>query len=214
MEYAHEIIRILTLFNRVPSTINVLDYGLGLAKWALLAKAFGCNVFGTEVSEGKKKHAQECGIKVINLSDAADKQFDVINVDQVLEHVREPFLLLCQLKRCLKSEGIMKVCVPDGGDIKIRLKYMDWNAPKGSKKSLLPVHPLEHINCFNRKALITLVKRAGFNIANVSKLMKFPVIIKNNPLRERNPRNIFIVAREEWRHNFTVYPTYLLLKKI
>jgi hypothetical protein len=38
---------------------------------------------------------------------------------------------------------------------------MDWSAPKGSKDSLNPVAPLEHINCFNRSSLLRLAAEAG-----------------------------------------------------
>jgi SAM-dependent methyltransferase len=213
IDYAHEIMRIITRLNRIPSSIKVLDYGMGLAKWALLAKAFGCDVYGTEISQGKKRHALECGIKLIDLSDTIEKQFDLINIDQVLEHLREPLTLLCQLKKYLKRDGIIKVCVPDGGEIKKKLKMMDWNAPKETKNSLIAVHPLEHINCFNRKSLITFVNKAGFEVLKVSNFMNFPLLLRNNPFRERDPRNIATIAREEWRYNFKLYPTYLLLKQ-
>ncbi|MDP2807993.1 MAG: class I SAM-dependent methyltransferase [bacterium] len=210
--YAHEVMRLLAYYNRAPSSIKVLDFGMGLAKWALMAKAFGCDVYGTEISAVKKIRAQDCGIKVIELSDDINDKYDFINVDQVIEHLRDPLDTLINLKKHLKPDGIIKVCVPDGGDIKKRLKIMDWNAPRWSNNSLLPIHPLVHINCFNRGSLMQLVDRAGFKALANADTKKFPLLIRNNPVKAKSPRSITRAIREEWRYNFNWPPTYLLLR--
>jgi hypothetical protein len=44
---------------------------------------------------------------------------------------------------------------------------MDWAAPKGSKNSLNPVSPLEHINCFKRATLCTMAGAAGLQAAQL-----------------------------------------------
>jgi len=213
IDYAHEIMRIIKMMNRIPSSIRVLDYGTGLAKWALMIKAFGCDVYGTEISYGKKRHAQECGIKIVDLNDSKESQFDLINIDQVLEHLREPLKTLQLLNTYLKPDGIIKVGVPNGVNIKAQLRIMDWEAPKQSKRSLHTVHPLEHINCFNRASLITLVNKAGFKLLNVSSFNNFPLVFRKNPFEERHPKHIALIAREEWYSNFRQYPTNLLLKR-
>lgn len=210
--YAHEIMRILAYYNRAPSGIKVLDYGMGLAKWALMAKAFGCDVYGTEIAAVKILRAQECGIKVIELSDDKNSEYDFINVDQVIEHLRDPLDTLIALKKHLKPDGIIKVCVPDGGDIKKRLKVMDWNAPRWSNDSLLSIHPLEHINCFNRGSLAKLVDNAGFKVLDNHETKKYPLLIRRNPFAEKTARGIARSIREEWRYNFNWSPTCLLLR--
>jgi SAM-dependent methyltransferase len=211
-EYAHEIMRLITYFNRIPSTLRFLDFGMGLAKWALMAKAFGCDTYGMELSETKIKHARECGIKVISHNEIMENQFDFINVDQVVEHIREPLQALNHLKKFLKVDGLIKVCVPDGGDIKRRLEVMDWKAPRWTKNSLHPVHPLEHINCFNRNSLLKMTEIAALEPVEIPKARRFPLIIKENPLNSKNPKNIFKTLRKEWRNNFNWSATYLFFR--
>lgn len=211
--HAHDIMRMLSYFKRVPSTLKVLDFGMGLAKWALMAKAFGCDVYGTELSEVKKERARQYGVKVISLDEETGHQFDFINVDQVLEHVREPFDRLSTLRGFLKIGGIMKVCVPDGGDIKGRLKSMDWYAPRWTSRSLHPVHPLEHINCFNRQSLVRLASLAGLEVIGLPRQKMFPLLVRTNPLSSRSVRDIARTLRSEWRYNFDRPATCLLLRK-
>jgi SAM-dependent methyltransferase len=213
-EYAHEIMRIISYFNRIPSTLKILDFGMGLAKWALMAKAFGCDVYGTELSVIKRKRAEENGIKVIDLDEDRRCRFDFINVDQVVEHIREPLTLLSSLKELLKHDGLIKVCVPDGGDIKKRLQIMDWKAPRWTANSLHPVHPLEHVNCFCHDSLIMLSKMAGLEVVHLPKAKKFPLLIRNNPLGSWHPKDILKSLWAEWRYNFNRPATYLFLRAV
>ena len=76
------------------------------------------------------------------------------------------------LKKCLRPEGLLKISVPNGSDIKRRLKICDWKAPKDSKNSLNPVAPLEHINCFTHKSIMKMAELAGFQ------RMKIPLPIQ------------------------------------
>lgn len=211
-EYAHEIMRIIAYFNKIPSSLKFLDFGMGWGKWALMAKAFGCDTYGTDLSVIKMKHAQNCGIKVMSYSEISTYQFDFINVDQVLEHTREPLETLSYLKKSLKADGLMKVCVPDGYDIKRRLKIGEWKAPRWTRNSLNPVGPLEHINCFNHNSLIMLSTMAGLEIATIPKAKKFPLLIRNNPLSSWHPKDILRTLRTEWRNNLNLAATYLFLR--
>ncbi len=90
-----------------------------------------------------------------------DRQFDVINADQVFEHLPEPLVTLRQLRRALKPGGLLKISVPDGRSVKRNLGYGDWLATADSPRSLNPVAPLEHINCFTRHVLIVMAAEVG-----------------------------------------------------
>ena len=48
--YAREVENISFLLNRKPFEINVLDFGMGWGYWCLMAKAFGYNASGIELS--------------------------------------------------------------------------------------------------------------------------------------------------------------------
>jgi len=159
--FAQEIMKIISYFKKVPSSLSFLDFGMGWGDWALMAKALGCNSYGTELSAERIKHARSNGIKVITWNEIPQHCFDFINIEQVLEHLPEPLNTLRYLKSALKTEGLIKVSVPTAINIKQRLKIMDWKALRGTRNSLIPVAPLEHINFFTRKSLLMMAAEAG-----------------------------------------------------
>lgn len=158
--FAQEIMQIISLLGKTPSSLQVLDFGMGWGKWALMAKAFGCNVCGTELSSRRAEHAEENGIRIISWEDISQYQFDFINTEQVFEHIPQPLETLRYLKTALKKNGILKISVPGTKNIARRLKRMDWKAKPGSKFNLNAVAPLEHINCFKRSSLETMASEA------------------------------------------------------
>ena len=154
--YAQEVMMVIAFFNRTPSQLKFFDYGMGWGKWCYMAKAFGCDSYGTELSKTRIKYAQSQGIKVITWEEIPNYSFDFINTEQVFEHIPEPLKTLRYLKKSLKHNGLIKISVPNGKDIKRRLRIGDWMAPKYSKNSLNPVSPLEHINCFKQASIIRM----------------------------------------------------------
>lgn len=161
-QLAQEIIMIIKYFQVKPSALKFLDFGMGWGNWCRIAQAFGCEVKGMEISESRIKYAQSQGISAISWNQLSDQKFDFINIEQVLEHLSDPLETMISLKKYLKGNGIVKISVPCGDDIKNRLAIMDWSAPKSSPISLNPVAPLEHINCFNTSSLNKMAFFAGF----------------------------------------------------
>ena len=154
--YAQEVMMVIAFFNRIPSQLKFFDYGMGWGKWCYMAKAFGCGSYGTELSKTRIEYAQSQGTKVITWEEIPNYRFDFINTEQVFEHIPEPLKTLRCLKKSLKHNGLIKISVPNGKDIRRRLRIGDWLAPKGSKNSLNSVSPLEHINCFKQASIIRM----------------------------------------------------------
>ncbi len=138
--------------------------------------------------------------------DASDYSFDFINMEQVLEHVSDPHEIMRGLSKALKADGLLKVSVPNGHDVKSRLKMMDWKASKGSKRSLNAVAPLEHINCFNERSLILLAQRAGFEVASIPVGIRYAAMTNWEPIR-RMCGNILMPVRDLFRSR-----TYLFFR--
>jgi len=162
---AHEIVEVIQHFSTIPSRLAFLDFGMGLGHWCRLAQGFGCDVYGTELSQARIEYAKASGIKVISWEEIPNYRFDFVNTEQVFEHLSEPMETLVHLKRALKPGGMIKISVPNGWDIKRRLKTEDWTAPKGSRNSLNPVAPLEHINCFNHDVIVKMASRVELKLA-------------------------------------------------
>lgn len=156
-----EIVRIVSLLGKPPMDLDFLDFSMGWGHWCRVAMSFGCNVHGTEFSQARIDYAKSKGVTVIDYSEIANHRYDFINTEQVFEHLPDIRTTLTYLKGSLKPSGILKINIPDGWDVKRRLKKCDWSAPKGSFDSLNLVAPLEHINCFNHTSLIVLAREAG-----------------------------------------------------
>lgn len=151
--------RYIQLFKKNPKQIKVLDFGMGWGNWLQIMKAFGCSVYGSELSAKRIEHATANGITNIDYNSFSDYQFDFINTDQVFEHVPNPKEILQHLVKCLSPTGYLRICVPDGNNISNLLGLMDWDAKKHSANSLNVVAPLEHINCFTTKSLLVMAER-------------------------------------------------------
>lgn len=171
--YSQDILQILAYINRPPASLKVFDFGMGWGKWALMAKAFGCDVYGSELSEQRSRYAAANGIQVLDWSAIPEYSFDLINTDQVFEHLADPVGTLAHLVKALKPEGFIKICVPNSFGIRYRLHKMDWSAPKGSLRSLNPVAPLEHINCFSLRSLHQLGKEAGLDVVQIPLMVQY-----------------------------------------
>lgn len=166
-EIAQEVMILVAYFNTIPSQLKFLDFGMGWGNWPRLAKAFSCDAYGTELSETMVEYAKSQGIKVIGWDEILNYEFDFINTEQVFEHIPEPLETLHHLKKSLKPKGLIKISVPNGNDIKRRLRVLDWTAPKGSRNSLNPVSPLEHINCFTHNSIIRMANIAGLETVKI-----------------------------------------------
>ena len=159
--YAQEIMQVIAWLNKEPLSLDFLDFGMGWGKWALMVKAFGCNSFGCELSQERLRHAALNGIESISWPEIPKHKFDFINTEQVFEHIPNPLQTLDYLKNAMKPDGVIKISVPRASRIKRRLAIMDWTLPKNSTNSLNPMAPLEHINLFRRKSLITMARITG-----------------------------------------------------
>src|SRR5262249_24827355 len=62
---AQEIGRVLTLLDKQSGAVSFLDFGMGLARWCLIAKGFGCAVAGMELSDTLGEYAADSGVAVL-----------------------------------------------------------------------------------------------------------------------------------------------------
>jgi SAM-dependent methyltransferase len=158
---ATQIGRVLDYLGGPLNTKSFLDFGMGWGHWCLLAKGFGCDAYGAELSMARCENATRSGITVIGRDQLSNHRFDFINAEQVFEHIAEPLETLRELATALKPGGIVRISVPPGWDIKRRLRIWNWNALDTAPDSLNPVAPLQHINCYRIQSLVTMGKLAG-----------------------------------------------------
>jgi 2-polyprenyl-3-methyl-5-hydroxy-6-metoxy-1,4-benzoquinol methylase len=101
-----------------------LDFGAGAGNLAICARALGYEVSCVEQSNFFRSEIQKLGIEVF--SELPDKQFDVITLIDVIEHVSNPILLIDNLLNRLKSGGLMCIVTPNRNSFVALLLRSRW----------------------------------------------------------------------------------------
>lgn len=159
--------RLIRRLEKPSGSIDVLDFGMGWGDWLFAARAFGCRVHGLELSPARIEYGKAHGIEIVGRDGLGDRTFDIINCDQVLEHVEDPRSVLETMAGCLAPAGILRVSVPNLRPIASRLRSgggVEWSGKPHSRQHANPteaVTPLEHINTFTGKSLRHLATACG-----------------------------------------------------
>jgi len=164
-----EINQLLNILPQKPYKKKVLDFGMGWGGWCNAAKLMGLEVYGMEITSSQIQYNKAHGLKIISWDEIPKFDFDFINIEQVFEHVEKPFQLLKQLLSGLSAEGFIKISVPNASNVKSNLKKKfktEWFFSKGKSFSLNPVEPLQHLNGFNYKSLLTMSSQLGLQEVN------------------------------------------------
>lgn len=160
-----------------PKDLKFLDVGCGEAFSLNFFSQKGWQVFGTDYTHvAVKRHFPEFAEKVV-VGDteeilaemtAAGQKFDLINLNNVLEHLVNPIEVMAYLPKLLKPGGCVRVQVPNDFSpfqkLLLEKKIIDrefW------------VVPLEHLNYFERDSLKELFRHVGFK--KVEALGDFPI---------------------------------------
>ena len=158
---ALEVARLVAYFNRLPSDLHLLDFGMGWGDWCRTAKAFGCQSYGTDFSSSRTHALSGSEISVVSSEELGELRFDFVNTEQVFEHLAEPYEVLSGLVGSLRQHGLIMISVPDGARVKHVLRELDWMTGSKDEDSINMISPLEHINCFSRKSLIRMAHAVG-----------------------------------------------------
>lgn len=156
----HELYTVGCHLRMALDSLRVLDFGMGSGQWYRVAQSLGCETYGHDLADSFMDSARSRGIRALTWSEIGENRFDFINTDQVLEHLVDPYKVLKHLARGLKQQGVLKICVPNGKRLRVRLRKMDWIAARNTRNSLNVIHPLEHINCFTPPSLIAAARVA------------------------------------------------------
>ena len=144
-----------------PEARNLLDIGSGTGEFLNACKENGWNITGIEPSELARKNAeQKFGITPLpqeKLFEINKKQFNVITLWHVLEHVHQLDKTIDQINKLLVDEGVLIVAVPNCNSWdakKYGAQWAAWDVPR-------------HLHHFTQKDIETLFKRYGFKLSEV-----------------------------------------------
>jgi len=147
----------LGLIKKHKNGTTLLDIGCGEGFFLFNASKAGYATKGIEISQYAAEYAgREFGLNVevkpFEELQYPENYFDVVTLWQVLEHVPHPLVVLREVHRILKPEGLLVTSTPDIESIMAKIFRRKW----WSLRRL-------HINHFTAKTLTDMLKRAGFN---------------------------------------------------
>ena len=146
----------LGLIRKHKSGKTLLDIGCGEGFFLFNATKAGYTTKGIEISQDAAEYAGREFDLDVEAKPFAELQFpenyfDVVTLWQVLEHVPYPFIVLKEVHRILKPEGLLAISTPDIEGILAKIFRRKW----WNLRRL-------HINQFTTKTLTDMLKRAGF----------------------------------------------------
>ena len=147
----------------LPQTVrSLLDIGCGFGAFGKAVKQdLQCRVVGVELNPVAAREAARSLDRVIDgdiLELDIGETFDVITLNDVLEHLIEPERLLAGLHRLIEPEGRLIVSVPNVGHWSIVDDLI------AGRWDVLPAGILcvDHVQFFTRKAIHTLLQETGW----------------------------------------------------
>ncbi|MEL6172158.1 MAG: class I SAM-dependent methyltransferase [Pseudomonadota bacterium] len=170
MQYSLRITSQVLLANALlnPSgdrNLDALDFGMGWGNWCEIARVFGLNAAGAELSESRVNHGRSRGLDVVSLP-LDTRRFDFINTEQVFEHITEPGPVLEMLVAHLKPGGILRIAVPNARRFEKQIEKGTWAPGKD------PMHPLEHVNAFDHQSLSAFASNVGLRPVSSARFLK------------------------------------------
>lgn len=136
----------------------MLDIGCGSGLSLLEAKALGAQVRGVEADPNVRRIAEETSldIHIGSLLDDPfpDEMFDLVVLNQVIEHVPAPDQTLIRIRSRLKAGGRVVLVFPNVRSLWCRLsgeRWINWHAPY-------------HLHHFCRDGFAQMAVRCGYRI--------------------------------------------------
>lgn len=168
--------------------MKVLDYGCGAGASLLEIKALGADAYGVEADPNVQQviDALELRIHIGSIDDApfAGVQFDLIVLNQVLEHIPQPEELLAKFKHLLKPGGKLVLSFPNADSVFARFfkrSWINWHIPY-------------HLHHFNPNSARLFLERCGWRIhslrtitPNLWTVLQCRAVIETTVMGQPNP---------------------------
>lgn len=139
----------------------LLDVGCGFGAFLEAAAFVGWRVCGVEVASAPafiagRRHDVFYG----SLSDASyePNSFDVVRLNNVIEHVLSPRALVCDIRRVLRPGGLLAISTPNIESFTAALQGVGWRYVQGG----------HHIYLFGLRTIGKLLEAEGFKILSIS----------------------------------------------
>lgn len=150
--------------SHLPSYVKngkLLDIGCGVGNRLPLFGALGWKIEGLEMDQKAAETAQHMGYKIhistLEDADLPKDYFDVVYLNNVFEHFRNPVRAIQKISYILKNNGDLVLVIPNADSLACRLFKKHWFALEVPR----------HLFTYNKENLARLLKQQGFKISSI-----------------------------------------------
>jgi hypothetical protein len=178
-EMVHEMLRLRQLSS--AGSARLLDYGSGFGRWTRAAVKAGFAAYAFEPSKVRGAEEDVPFTLVHELDSICGKTFDVVNLEQVLEHVPDPLGVLEGIRAFCHKQTLVRITVPN--ILRCEERANIWSEWPFNGYQAHIMAPFEHLHGFNPKSLKLLVERAGYSSLHPMALWRqYPISMIRNML--------------------------------
>ncbi len=189
----------------IPQKGALLDIGCGKGHLLNQAKKRGWEVFGFDVDCNSVEHfSKKLNIKIfcgdfekINWD---GKNFDLISMHHVFEHLKDPMAYLKIINSLLRREGILFIVLPNIKSLSSRIKFRleKWGIRKKHVGKYYDTS--HHLFYYEPKTLKALLKNQGYEILHIRSGHK--VRPNQSMLKRKFLRNV--TEKIAWKSTFLI----------
>ncbi len=165
---------VLKIISEYTKSGNLLDVGCAMGFFMEEAEKMGFKPHGVEVSEYAASFAQKKFKRQMYVGSIEELflnknksplpgNFNVITLNDLIEHLKDPVSVLKKLREKLDKNGILLIQTGDAGSNWTRLMGKNWHF----------FAPPQHLYFFSRDTLTTLLDKAGFQTVSFIKRGKY-----------------------------------------
>lgn len=162
--------RVFTEVGHMMLPGRFLDIGAGMGYSLEVANHRGWSSHGLEPNRVLVESAVKRGLSVERgyLVDTTCGEYDLILIDNVLEHVPDPVGFLCNAMRLLAPSGLMVIAIPPMDWVRKALAALPYVRNQVRKPQLNIFRESdEHLNMLGRRAMTKLAQRVGLTPLSV-----------------------------------------------
>ncbi len=152
------------LLKKPAAAIHVLDVGCSRGSFLAAGTRLGFNMEGVEPAASIAAAARAQGLKVRTglLKDVgfAAASFDAVTLFEVIEHLKEPLMLLRECHRVLKPGGLLVLSTGNAASWTVAAMQERWDYFHIAKDG-------GHISFYNPRSIALLATRAGFEVERI-----------------------------------------------
>jgi 2-polyprenyl-3-methyl-5-hydroxy-6-metoxy-1,4-benzoquinol methylase len=153
----------------IPKHVKTtLEFGCGYGGFsALLKENFGAETWAVEIDQTAAQAASKRLNKVINadataaLKDIPDNYFDCVFFLDVLEHLVDPYSLLCTVKTKLTREGVIVASIPN---IRYYRTFVDFVLRGNWDYTDQGILDKTHLRFFTYRSILNMFEQLGFEV--------------------------------------------------